>query len=349
MPNRIIKESINESKGLSECSLIALDLYKRLITYADDYGRFNADTTIMLARLYPRELDSVTQEDIINAIVELVGTEKIAFYTSSARRDVFGCFPNWDEHQRVRQSRKKFPDPDDTTVNDWYCQRFIPVEMKIAIIDRDNYKCCECGKYISTERDARRLVKQGSGMYHIDHIVPVNQGGRATMENLRLTCPTCNRTRKRKYNFSEIAEFAANGGELQQDAATICRNPIQSESNPNPNPNPTPAQQEETFGAFWTAYPNKKAKPAALKAFSKLKPDTALLAEMLKAIEVQKQSAQWQKDSGQFIPMPSTWLNQRRWEDDYGSVNGKPADDGGIYDPVTGLTTMPNGCRVLRL
>ena len=105
----------------------------------------------------------------------------------------------------------------------------------------------------------------------------------------------------------------------------------------------------EAFGAFWTAYPNKKAKPAALKAFFKLKPDTALLAEMLKAIEVQKQSAQWQKDSGQFIPMPSTWLNQRRWEDDYGSVNGKPADDGGIYDPVTGLTTMPNGCRVLRL
>lgn len=72
----------------------------------------------------------------------------------------------------------------------------------------------------------------------------------------------------------------------------------------------------EAFCAFWTAYPNKKAKPAALKAFTKLKPDTALLAEMLKAIEVQKQSAQWQKDNGQYIPMPSTWLNQRRWEDE---------------------------------
>ena len=41
----------------------------------------------------------------------------------------------------------------------------------------------------------------------------------------------------------------------------------------------------------------------------------------------------------------------RSWarKDKNGSVNGKPADDGGIYDPVTGLTTMPNGCRVLRL
>ena len=76
------------------------------------------------------------------------------------------------------------------------------------------------------------------------------------------------------------------------------------------------------FDSFWQAYPNKKAKPAALKAFSKLKPDTALLAEMLKAIEVQKQSAQWQKDNGQFIPMPSTWLNQRRWEDEI--TKGRP-------------------------
>ena len=70
------------------------------------------------------------------------------------------------------------------------------------------------------------------------------------------------------------------------------------------------------FQSFWSAYPNKKAKPAALKAFTKLKPDTALLDEMLKAIATQKQWAQWQKDNGQYIPMPSTWLNQRRWEDE---------------------------------
>ena len=33
MPNRIIKDSICESKGLSEVSFFAADLYKRLITY----------------------------------------------------------------------------------------------------------------------------------------------------------------------------------------------------------------------------------------------------------------------------------------------------------------------------
>ena len=43
MPNRIIKESICESEALSECSLFACDLYKRLITYADDYGRLKVN------------------------------------------------------------------------------------------------------------------------------------------------------------------------------------------------------------------------------------------------------------------------------------------------------------------
>ena len=79
MPNRIIKESINESKGLSEVSFFAEDLYKRLITYADDYGRFNADCQIMRARLYPREIEIVSESDIEDALIELSGIGKVAF------------------------------------------------------------------------------------------------------------------------------------------------------------------------------------------------------------------------------------------------------------------------------
>ena len=230
MPNRILKESICESEGLSGCTIFARDLYARLITYADDYGRFNADTQIMLARLYPREMDCIDQFDIVEALTELVGVGKIAFYTSSPRKTVYGCFPNWKDHQRVRDSKKRFPDPDDTTVNDWYLQRFIPIDLKVEIIERDGFKCQVCGKFITSDKDARRLAKHGCGMYHIDHIVPVNQGGRATLENLRLTCPTCNLKRKRKYTFKEIVDFAASRGEPLQVAASCCRNPIQSES-----------------------------------------------------------------------------------------------------------------------
>lgn len=68
------------------------------------------------------------------------------------------------------------------------------------------------------------------------------------------------------------------------------------------------------FDTFWKAYPKKVGKAAAEKSFKKLMVDKDLLDIMLKAIENQKQSRQWQDK--QFIPNPSTWLNQKRYEDE---------------------------------
>lgn len=72
-------------------------------------------------------------------------------------------------------------------------------------------------------------------------------------------------------------------------------------------------KQNDNFNSFWLAYPVKKGKGAAEKSWQKLSPDLEIV---LSAIEAQKQSDQWTKDSGKFIPYPATWLNQRRWEDE---------------------------------
>lgn len=66
------------------------------------------------------------------------------------------------------------------------------------------------------------------------------------------------------------------------------------------------------FEDFWREYPNKVGKPAALKAFIRAKPDTG---KLMAGLEVWKSSPSWQKDKGRFIPHPTTFLNQRRWED----------------------------------
>jgi phage replication O-like protein O len=70
------------------------------------------------------------------------------------------------------------------------------------------------------------------------------------------------------------------------------------------------------FDQFWSAYPKKIGKGAAEKSFKKYKPSEELLKSMLAAIALQRSSEQWQKDGGQYIPNPSTWLNQKRWEDE---------------------------------
>ena len=74
--------------------------------------------------------------------------------------------------------------------------------------------------------------------------------------------------------------------------------------------------QIKGFDIFWEAYPKRKSKGHAEKAFEKLNPDEELLATMLTAIEEAKKSDDWQKESGQYIPYPATWLSAKGWEDE---------------------------------
>lgn len=71
-------------------------------------------------------------------------------------------------------------------------------------------------------------------------------------------------------------------------------------------------KKELAFDKFWEAYPRKVGKAKAEAAFLKV---TVGIDVLLAAIEQQKKSAQWQKEDGQFIPHPATWLNGKRWED----------------------------------
>lgn len=86
------------------------------------------------------------------------------------------------------------------------------------------------------------------------------------------------------------------------------------------------------FDTFWQAYPKKVAKPAALRAFKTIHPDRETLVRMLARLSICKQSEQWTKSGGQFIPNPSTWLNQRRWEDEIpdGEGGGAPQFAGAL-------------------
>lgn len=70
------------------------------------------------------------------------------------------------------------------------------------------------------------------------------------------------------------------------------------------------------FDVFWNEYPKKVDKQNAFKAWKKLKPDEDLRDKIISAIRSWKDSEQWNKENGQYIPYPATWLNKRRWEDD---------------------------------
>lgn len=70
------------------------------------------------------------------------------------------------------------------------------------------------------------------------------------------------------------------------------------------------------FDSFWQAYPKKQSRQLAQKSWDKIAPSEELQSTILSALDCQKVSEQWQQDNGKYIPLASTWLNQRRWEDE---------------------------------
>lgn len=75
----------------------------------------------------------------------------------------------------------------------------------------------------------------------------------------------------------------------------------------------TAAELNDRFERFYAAYPLKKSRGTAEKAFGRLKPDDALLAQMLAALDVRKASGTWVDPK--FIPYPASWLNAQGWLD----------------------------------
>ena len=100
---------------------------------------------------------------------------------------------------------------------------------------------------------------------------------------------------------------------------------------PTPAPAPAPAHKKESptdslarkkakypdeFEQFWKAYPKKKSKADAAKAWKQTKKDRPPIDDLLSKLDELMSSKEWQKDGGQWIPYPATWIRAGGWDDE---------------------------------
>ncbi|MDE2097791.1 MAG: DUF1376 domain-containing protein [Patescibacteria group bacterium] len=116
-------------------------------------------------------------------------------------------------------------------------------------------------------------------------------------------------TQEKPNGFSEKTQQKPNSKASQSQI------PEPEKTTPTPIP-PSRTSALDGFDQFWAAYPKKVGKEAAFKAWKKLKKPSETLQAILLALAWQKDSAQWRKNSGQFIPNPATYLTQGRWMDE---------------------------------
>ena len=85
---------------------------------------------------------------------------------------------------------------------------------------------------------------------------------------------------------------------------------------------------EKRFEEFWSLYPRKVGKLKAFQSFKKINPNKQLFDTMMEALrENIASNAQWKRDNGQYIPHPTTWLNQGRWFDEISTDAPGAAED----------------------
>jgi len=184
---------------------------------------------------------------------------------------------NWEKHQRIRAKRGKYPAAAD-----------VPQTVKSVLDERNDRSAHACDL---TAHDSELTTRDSKLLTHDSELT--------TCDSELTTCD------------SELLTHDSN--------CPPESNPIQSKKNQNPKGIQSRARtrmREEAFTRFWREYPRRESKKTAKQAFDRLDPDPELFQEMLDAIASWKKTDQWQKNGGQFIPHPATWLNQRRWEDE---------------------------------
>lgn len=73
---------------------------------------------------------------------------------------------------------------------------------------------------------------------------------------------------------------------------------------------------DSDFEAFWRSYPRRIGKGAARRAYHKAL-TLSTHDQIMEGVKTLKKAIKMEGREMQFVPHPSTWLNQERWEDEY--------------------------------
>ena len=85
MPTRILREGIITSEPINSLSPQAELFYRRLMSIADDYGRYYANTSILRANCYPLQLDKVSERNVSSWLGECLNKNLIVTYGESTK------------------------------------------------------------------------------------------------------------------------------------------------------------------------------------------------------------------------------------------------------------------------
>lgn len=260
-------------------------------------------------------IDALCNELVSSGVVILYG-EGLAY------------IPGFTKHQHVnpRESASDLPAPDG--VKD-AGPRKVGKTLREAVFERDGHKCVRCG---STEH------------LQADHILPQSAGGPHIIENLRTLCRPCNAGRpvsgqgliddlqkdghtieslRVKFGIdASILELTGReegkgreGKGKEGKGTSEAAAPAEGASAGKRKSKEEPAD----FQPFYDLYPRKDGRQDAVTAWGRMsQPDRDAAMRAMPGFRQRMSGTE-----ARFIPLPATWLNGKRWQDQGADAGGR--------------------------
>lgn len=112
LPNRILREGILESERIDKIGPMAELFYRRLMSVADDFGRYSCAVRVLLSRCFPSRPDWANEDLIYQSLDECDQAGLITIYQVGTH--IFLEISGFN--QQVRAKYSKYPDLSDGVV-----------------------------------------------------------------------------------------------------------------------------------------------------------------------------------------------------------------------------------------
>lgn len=322
MGSRMIRDGLLDSDRYWSVSTDARQMFVHLLLLADDFGCVSLSATFVRRRCFN---DMPSHERIARLINELSDMDLIRPY--EVDRACYGFIPRFK--QKLQRVTLKHPAPPehllegDADAIDKFSKQRAAIAGEIVLPFGKEWDAL---RFEAFERDGHACIRcKATEDLHGHHLIPKSKGGETTLENIATLCGSCNswaRNNDEKcQQIREIAQKAASDRMLARIGKVSGQTPeveVKRREEKKTNIDRSSIDSLAGFDEFWKQYPKKANKVAAQKAWKKQKVGSDLLTQIITAVEKAKNCEQWRKDNGQYIPFASTWLNNRRWEDEIG-------------------------------
>lgn len=280
MPNRIIREGILTSEKLENLGWAEEVFYRRVMSVVDDYGRYYAKPSLLRAACYPLLLAKVSDSDIEKWLSACENAALVRVYPTQDGKRYLEVI---DFRQQVRATLSKFP-------------------------SHDGHQPSKC------VAPAKQMRSKGKSSAHLDGVVDGDGDGGEGGDVSEGVTP------QPPAGGQQPVGVTAKAVVLGEDGFDPVRFPVM----PDPSKAEIEAEmqrgtdlmaQEEEFNAWYAAYPKQTDRHEAERQWLAIRSNRPNLETLIDTLETQKQSAQWTRDDGRYVPSPAAYLSGHKWED----------------------------------